>query len=91
MKAKQAKLVMVPENGQISIGKSWAGKQILIEEVGESEIHISAGKFVPDSQRIFQTKEANQSLDAFNEWESKNPSKATNTKALFTSLKNNKK
>ncbi len=91
MAAKQTKLLLVPANGQISIGKSWAGRQILVEEVGENEIHISSGTFVPDSQKTFHTKEAKASLDSFNEWESKKPAMATDTKKLFNTLRKNKK
>jgi hypothetical protein len=90
MSAKQAKLLTVPANGQISIGKSWAGRQILVEEVGNNEIRISSGVFVPDSQKTFFTKKAQASLDSFNEWEGKKPPKATDTKALFASLRKKK-
>lgn len=72
MSSKAMKLVTVSPNGQISIGKAWAGRQIRVEEVSENEIHISAGTFVPDSQKEFFTKEANQSLDEFNQWEEQN-------------------
>ncbi|MCC7405481.1 MAG: hypothetical protein IT288_13870 [Bdellovibrionales bacterium] len=90
MGAKRAKLLTVPANGQISIGKSWAGKQIRVEEIGKDEIRISSGTFVPDSQAVFYTKEAQETLREFNAWESKKPSKATNTKALFASLRKKK-
>jgi hypothetical protein len=90
MRAKQAKLLTVPANGQISIGKSWAGRQIKVEEIGDNEIRISSGVFVPDSQRAFHTEEAKQSLDAFNKWEVKSVPKATDVESLFASLKKNK-
>lgn len=81
---------MVPANGQISIGKSWAGRHILVEEIGSDEIRISSGVFVPDSQRTFHTKEAKASLDSFNKWESKNPAKKTDAGSLFASLRKKK-
>lgn len=89
MGAKQAKLLTVPANGQISIGKSWAGKQIRVE-IGQDEIRISSGTFVPDSQAAFYTKEAQETLREFDLWEAKKPSKATDTKALFASLRKKK-
>ena len=91
MRAKQAKLLTVPANGQISIGKSWAGRQIMVEEIGEDEIRISSGIFVPDSQRTFHTEEAKESLAAFNKWEAKNPPEATDVGSLFSSLKKKKR
>lgn len=90
MGAKQAKLLTVPANGQISIGKSWAGKQIRVEEISHDEIRISSGTFVLDSQAIFHTKEAKESLLDFNSWETTNPPKATDTKSLFSSLRKKK-
>lgn len=90
MGAKALKLITVPQNGQISIGKSWAGRQIQVEEVNENEIHISAGSFVPDSQKVFFTSAAKQSLAEFNQFESKNPPRATDTQALFAKLKKKK-
>ena len=76
---KATKLVTVPSNGQISIGKSWAGRQVKVE-VSETEIHISAGTFIPDS---------NAALNEFNAFE-RSPAKATNTRALFSALKKKK-
>ncbi len=87
MGAKAVKLIKVPANGQISIGSSWAGKQIRVEEVSDSEIRISAGTFVPDSQKTFYTRESIEALNEFNDWEKKKPATATNTKALFAELK----
>ncbi len=90
MKTRQTKLLTVPANGQISIGKSWAGRQILVEEIGDDKIQISSGIFVPDSQRTFHTESANAYLESFNEWESKNPAKGTDVESLFDSLKKKK-
>ncbi len=90
IKTKQAKLLTVPANGQISIGKAWAGRQILVEEIGDDMIHISSGVFVPDSQRAFHTKEADRSLSSFDEWEGENPAQKTNVESLFSTLRKKK-
>ncbi len=87
IRTKQVKLLTVPANGQISIGKSWAGRQVLVEEIGSDKIQISSGVFVPDSQRTFHTKEADASLDAFDEWEGNKPAVKTDVKSLFSSLR----
>jgi hypothetical protein len=90
MSAKSMKLITVPQNGQISIGKGWAGRQIRVEEVSNTEIHISAGVFVPESQKTFFTQEANKTLESFGEFEKKNSATATNAKKLFADLKKKK-
>jgi len=58
------KIVIVPENGQISIGKAFAGKAIQIETV-EAGLLITTGTFIPDHQQIFYTPKANERLNAF--------------------------
>lgn len=90
MSSKAMKLMTVPSNGQISIGKSWAGRQIRVE-ISETEIHIMAGTFVPETQRQFFTPESKGVLADFNKFELANPPKATNTKNLFATLKKNKR
>lgn len=88
MRAKQAKLLTVANNGQISIGKSWAGRQISIEEVAEGELLIKSGTFVSDSQKTFHTKAAKESLDDFNQWEQKQTIKpSTKASDVFAKLK----
>ena len=77
----------VSRSGQINLGKSWAGRQICVEEVNQNEIRISAGTFVPDSQKTFFSDKAKKSLAEFNEFEASKPARATNTKSLFADLK----
>jgi hypothetical protein len=90
MGAKQIKLLTVASNGQISIGKAWAGRQIVLEEVNDGEIHIKSGTFVPDSQKVFNSKEAQASLDEFNKWEEKASSKPTPAAEVLAKLKKQK-
>lgn len=90
MRTTQTKLLTVPANGQISIGKAWAGRQIMVEEIGNDRIQISSGIFVPDSQRTFYTKEANESLAAFNEWDGAKAPQKTDVDSLFSSLRKKK-
>jgi hypothetical protein len=86
MGANAAKLLKVASNGQISIGKKWAGREIRVEEISDSEIRIVAGVFVPKHQAAFFTAEAAETLRDFNDWSAKAPAKATNTEALFNRL-----
>lgn len=84
------KLITVPANGQISIGKKWAGKEIVIEEVDGKEIRISSGTFITDSNATFYTAESNQDLTDFDKWASENPAKKTDLKNLREKLGLNK-
>ena len=78
------KIVTVPSNGQISIGKEWAGREIQIEEIEDGQILITAGSFMPDA--TFTSKKAQEQLQAFNKWEKKNAPKKTDLKALRQKL-----
>lgn len=90
MGAKQTKLLTVASNGQISIGKAWAGRQIVIEEVADGELHIRAGIFVPDSQKTFNTKSAKDSLTEFNIWEENKAAKTPKSNDVFSQLRKQK-
>ena len=43
-------------NGQISLGKEYAGKQIQIAKLPDGTLIIKPGKFIPDSERWLYTK-----------------------------------
>lgn len=75
----------VGQNGQISIGKDWAGKLVRVIET-EHAIEITPGDFIPESQRSFWTKDAQDDLTTFNEFQSKNPAKKTDLNALKKKL-----
>ena len=51
MSQKAVKLLKVPNNGQISIGKKWAGREVKLEVVSDNEIRIVSGIFVPEHQK----------------------------------------
>ncbi len=40
----------VGSNGQISLGKKYAGQQVQISELGEGTILIKSGRFIPDNE-----------------------------------------
>ena len=47
------------------------------------------GEFkLPFDEKDKPPTDAESSLEAFNEWESKNPAKATNVETLFSTIKN---
>lgn len=81
-----AKLLTVASNGQISIGKEWAGKQIVIERVSPNELRILSGAFIPDKDLTFHTSEAKEALIEFEDWAEKNPPKKSNRIDLIAKL-----
>jgi hypothetical protein len=84
----QVKYATVGNNGQVSIGKEFAGRQVQIEKTGEGLVIISPGKFIPDHQATFFTKQAMDELQEFDNWASTNqPQGGTDVKALRSKLK----
>ncbi len=82
-----AKWLVVPPNGQISIGKEWAGRHVQVEQVNEGEIVISSGRFIPENLKTFFTSESETVLKEFGTWAGRNPPKQTDRKALRQQLK----
>ena len=78
----QKKLVTVGKNGQISIGKEYAGRTLEIEYFSDGRAVISPGRFLPDHQAPFFTEAAEEQLRRFAEWEEANPPKPTSSDDL---------
>ena len=84
----QVKYATVGNNGQVSIGKEFAGRQVQIERTTEGLVIISPGKFIPDHHAPFYTKKALDDLDEFDKWVSANrPKEGTDVDALRSKLK----
>ena len=62
------KLIKVPQNGQICLGKQFAGGTYLMRNLPNGEIILIPGAFRPQSHETFFTPEADQQLAAFNEY-----------------------
>jgi len=86
-----SKIVVVGSTGQISIGKKWAGRQVMVTEVSSSKLSIEEGLFIPEHQKCFYTQEALSRLEEFHEWEKTHPPIASNIKQVFSELKKKKR
>lgn len=51
MKLLRAEIKYVGDNGQISLGKEYAGKQVQLLKSEEGTITIKTGLFIPDNER----------------------------------------
>ncbi|NQW44040.1 MAG: hypothetical protein HQ462_01390 [Deltaproteobacteria bacterium] len=76
------KFLTVPSNGQISIGKQWAGREVMVEVADENRIVITSGTFIPADQATFYTKDSKAQLDQFNRWSEKTPAKKSDLSQL---------
>ncbi len=55
-------------NGQLSLGKAWAGKTVMIDQTDENTCVIKAGQFIPESEKWLWEAEHKAKLDAALAW-----------------------
>jgi len=59
-------------NGQVSLGKEYAGKMVLVDQIDDGTWIIKCGVFIPDSEKwLYQTKNMTK-LEQAIEWAEKN-------------------
>ena len=64
---------VVGTNGQVSIGKEFAGKIVSIDQIDEGTWLIKSGEFIPDSEKWLHSKEHLDKLNSALDWVGKNP------------------
>jgi hypothetical protein len=75
----------VGANGQVSLGKQFAGRQVLIEEREPGVWLIRTAQVIPDNERWLQQPKALDDLNRALEWASANPVDGSNADALLES------
>lgn len=65
----------IGSNGQISLGKEFAGKMVVIDQLSEGTWIIKAGEFIPDSEKWLYEGNNLLKLESALEWAEKNKPK----------------
>ena len=73
---------IVGTSGQISIGKQYAGQQVIVEEIEPGEWRIQTAITIPKSQAWVHTKASQAELADALEWTAKHAPKKTSLTAL---------
>jgi hypothetical protein len=73
-------------SGQIALGKEYAGRHVLVDEIEKGVWVVKLGDFIPDSERWLHEPEASRSLDRAIRWAEKNPPRKGNLKKLAERL-----
>lgn len=55
-------------NGQISLGKEYAGKSVLVDEIEPGVWIVKVGQFIPDSERWLHEPSTQRKLDEAIAW-----------------------
>ncbi len=72
----------VSPSGQISLGKKYAGKTVIIEQPEEGEWYIKTGVTIPENELWLHTPEMKERLKEFFEWVETTPRKDVNLEEL---------
>lgn len=73
MQSNTAIIKQVGSNGQISLGKEYAGKQVQICQLDDGTLIIKTGKFIPDNEQWLYADSSMERLNNAIEWAEKNP------------------
>lgn len=76
----------VGASGQISLGKQYAGRQVLVEEPEPGVWLVRTAKVVPDNERWLHTPAAKQALGEAYAWAAATPAQASDLSALREGL-----
>ena len=77
-----AEVKTIGRSGQISLGKEFAGRRVLVDEVEAGVWMMKLGDFVPDNERWLHESPAAESLDRAIGWAEKTPPKASDLSKL---------
>jgi len=77
---------VVGNNGQISLGKEFAGRQVLVEEQEPGVWLIRTAKVIPENELWLHEPTASQDLKLALEWAQQNPPRESNPDAIFGKL-----
>lgn len=74
-------------SGQISLGKQWAGRTVMVEELEPGVWSIRTAQVIPDNERWLHTPEMKRTLDRAFEWMATHPPQESDLDALEKKLR----
>lgn len=77
---------VVGANGQISLGKQYAGRQVLVEEREPGVWLVRTATVIPDNERWLHLGQAAADLDQALAWARENPASDTDAEATLEQL-----
>ncbi len=86
--ALHSSVKVVGANGQISLGKQFAGRQVLVEEREPGVWMVRTATVVPDNERWLHEPQAAVDLQAAQAWAAAHPASNANTDHVLKRLDN---
>lgn len=81
---------VIGANGQISLGKQFAGRQVLVEEQAPGVWLVRTATVIPDNERWLHEPQAAADIQRALEWASNNPASDAENEAVIGRLANGK-
>jgi hypothetical protein len=72
MISHHAQVKVIGINGQVSLGKEFAGKMVVVEQVEKGTWIIKCGEFIPDSEKWLHQSGNIEKIDKALDWAAKN-------------------
>jgi len=89
--ASNVAVKVVGANGQISLGKQFAGRQVLVEEREPGVWIVRTATVIPDNERWLHELQAAADLRSALTWATANAATDKNTPAVMKRLRNDRK
>ncbi|MBW1728561.1 MAG: hypothetical protein JRJ11_18390 [Deltaproteobacteria bacterium] len=77
----------VGSSGQISLGKKFAGKTVMLDEIQAGVWMVKIGRFIPDNETWLHGPDVQAELNEAIAWAEKNPPEDTNFEELEAQIK----
>jgi hypothetical protein len=81
-----AQIKTIGQNGQISLGKEFAGENVLIDNIEPGVWIVKIGKFIPNNEQWLYQQDNSTKLDEALTWAANNQPLATDLTVLETKL-----
>lgn len=63
---------VIGANGQVSLGKEFAGKMVLVDQISSDTWIVKSGEFIPDSEKWLYQGNNSAKLEKALKWAEKN-------------------
>jgi len=81
-----AQIKTIGSNGQISLGKEFAGESVLIENPEEGVWIVKMGKFIPNNEQWLHNQSNSAKLDEALDWANSNKPQKTDLTKLESQI-----
>jgi hypothetical protein len=82
---------VVGASGQVSVGKKYAGRTVIVDQLEEGVWMIKTAQVIPDNERWLHTPEMQKRIREAAEWLEKTPPQATDVDELERQLARRKR